>query len=102
MSPWPTPPSPTIIPLHIRVAALPRDKRSLFERAAGELWDPNSPKEEEHEDGLDRSQVMLLEDLYALLSSEQLRDQVEIPDDLVEPVLKTILLPRVRHLIARV
>ena len=103
------------IPLRIRVAALPRDKRLMFERAAGELWDPKSSslnpkalspssktpssafKEGEYEDGfgLDREQVMLLEDLYALISSEQLRDQTEIPDDLVEPILKTLLLPKV-------
>ena len=80
----------------------------MFERAAGEIWDPKSSspkalspssafKEDEYEDafGLDREQVMLLEDLYALISSEQLRDQTEIPDDLVEPILKTLLLPKV-------
>ena len=99
-----------VLSLRERVAGLPKDKRLLFERAAGDRWDPRSSSSSSatfspsppasKEDGLERLEVMFLEDLYALIASEELRNQTEIPDEMVEPILKTILLPKVHFIFA--
>jgi hypothetical protein len=82
-------------PLGARVAALPEDKRAMFERAAGKLWDPKSS--EDHGDGLNHSQSMLLEDLYALTGSGQLPTQTKFPDKLVPSVSRTGVSLEVRY-----
>ena len=91
-APRPPPPQPQVdIPLRVRVSALPRDKRVMFERASGDLWHSENTSDTPT---LSRSEIQLLEDLYALIGSTQLREQTEVPDELVEPILDTLLLPR--------
>lgn len=60
----------------------------MFERAAADRWDPRSSlftssEEDCHpEDKLEQLESMFLENLYALIASE------ELPDNLVDSILK--------------
>jgi hypothetical protein len=85
-------PSPHPPLLRAHVAALPEDKRIMFERAAGKLWDPKFS--EDHEDGIDHSQSMLLEDL---IGSRQLPTQTKFPDNSVPSVSGISVSLKVRY-----
>lgn len=85
------------IPLEVRLESLPRDKRAMFERACGPRWsaarDANASTRAV-DDVTTTVNAPIVEAIYALLSSEQLAKQMEIPDDLVEPLLARVPLPK--------
>jgi hypothetical protein len=92
-----------VIPINIRVSNLPKDKRIMFERACGDIWKTSSSEASGSQHRLSPSEELrnrnLLEIFFALIGSEALANQREIPDELVRPVLERVLLPKVRVLL---